>query len=221
MLTAHDTLGSPSSHRQTAHIGRDRAITTTVKRLGLALAVALILPECRVHADLTWDFSYDIGPKASNIAQASGTLTTTDTPSGGPYTLTGITGTISYEATTWTITGLINPGGFFDNDNSLTPTSPYLSGNGLAFLATPQGSSTATSFLVFDDGGEYAQDSLTQVGTEVDKLFGRPPDNQFTLTPAAAVPEPSTAIVASLGAVAFIAYGCTRRRRALRRQAVA
>jgi hypothetical protein len=46
--------------------------------------------------------------------------------------------------------------------------------------------------------------------------------SEFTLTPSGpVVPEPSTAMVAGIGAVAFIAYGCSRHRRAQRRQAAA
>ena len=183
------------------------------------MAVALILPECRAHADLTWNFSYDIGPKRSNTTQASGTLTTLDTPAGGPYTLTGITGTISFEGTAWTINGLINPGGFFQNDNSLSPTSPHLSEGGIAFSATPQGSSTATNFLVFYSG-VYWQDSLAPGSNETDKLPGTFV-SQFTLSPASAAPEPSSAVLASFGAIAFIVHDRIRRRRAQRRHAAA
>jgi hypothetical protein len=46
------------------------------------------------------------------------------------------------------------------------------------------------------------------------------PNSPFIVA-TAAVPEPSTAIVACFGAVAFIAYGWSRHRRAQRRQAAA
>jgi hypothetical protein len=50
-------------------------------------------------------------------------------------------------------------------------------------------------------------------------FFG--PNFDAVAAAVSAVPEPSTAIVAALGAVAFIAYGWSRHRRERRRQAVA
>ena len=50
------------------------------------------------------------------------------------------------------------------------------------------------------------------------------PDGSLTvqiISPAAVVPEPSTSIVAVFGGAAFLAYGWSRRRRELRRQAAA
>jgi hypothetical protein len=111
-------------------------MTTIIKRLGLALAVALILPEFRAHADLTWDFSQTVSD-GTDTSVVSGTLTTTSTPAGGPYTVTGIMGTWSFDAVSLTIQGLIAPGGLGGNDNMLSPVAPFLSNSGISFTVPP------------------------------------------------------------------------------------
>jgi hypothetical protein len=62
----------------------------------------------------------------------------------------------------------------------------------------------------------YTGGSLEPGAATIDTLAGQLLTGQ--LTPAA-VPEPSTAIVACFGAVAFMAYGWSRHRREQRRQA--
>jgi hypothetical protein len=186
-------------------------MTNNFKRLGLTMAVALLLPECCAHADLTWDFSYTVTARSVSTS-ASGELTTTSTPTGGPYTVTGISGTFTFGTVSESITGLIPPNGFLGNDNQISPTAPFLDSSGISF-AVPS----------FNDGGVQVSDVeilfrptlsiyTSNIGTS-GGFFSVPGSvvSEFQLTPAtaASVPEPSTAIVAVFGAVAFLAYGWT------------
>jgi hypothetical protein len=74
-------------------------------------AVLGLLLVGRAEAELIWNFSYDVsdGVKTSS---ATGTMTTTDTPDGGPYLVTAITGQETLNGVVETITSLIAPGGY-------------------------------------------------------------------------------------------------------------
>jgi hypothetical protein len=188
-------------------------MTHNLKRLALALAVALLLPEWRAHADLIWDFSYTVS-NGSDTTGASGTLTTTSTPSGGPYTVTGITGTWTFDTVTESITGVIAPGYFSGNNNLLSPSAPHVGVGGISFSVP---STTISGILItsvnifYDDPFSY----YTSLAADTRHLrVDGTNTSLFSLTPASttAVPEPSNAIVAVCGAVAFIAHGWFRRR---------
>jgi len=87
-------------------------------------------------------------------------------------------------------------------------------------LAVPQGYISGSTVSATDtfDNSNFTTLGLT-AGTYT-YTWGTGPNQTLTVQigPAAAVPEPSTAIVAVLGAVAFITYGWIRRRRQQRRQ---
>jgi hypothetical protein len=81
-----------------------------------------------------------------------------------------------------------------------------------------------TSFLTSGGGNGYAGGQLYELNGSGNFVADPQSDSNFTLsgTPiSAAVPEPSTALVAVVGAVAFLAYGWSRHRREHRRQAAA
>ena len=201
-------------------------MTNNLKRLGLALAVALILPASRAYADLNWDFSYTVSDGTNTSGVSMGTLTTTSTPAGGPYTVTGISGTFTFDNITESIAGLIVPNNFAQNDNLLSPTSPFVNQNGISFsvpIVTVEGNQIDAVNVFFNNDNTFYSVAtgnnpsnsaeFSVVGTSV---------STFQLTPVTSVvPEPSTAIVAVFGAVAFLAYGWSRHRRAQLRQAAA
>jgi hypothetical protein len=92
-------------------------------------------------------------------------------------------------------------------------------------IFTPVGYTSGSALTTTET---YTNQTLTSLGITPGTYtwtWGSGADaDSFTLQigpAAAAVPEPSTAIVAVFGAVAFIAYGWTRHRRGHRRQAAA
>jgi hypothetical protein len=99
--------------------------------------------------------------------------------------------------------------GLDGNNGRLVTPQGYISGTQLMGTATFSGTTISTLGLnkgtyVYTWGSGSAADSLTvRIGT------------------VSAVPEPSTAIAAVFGAVAFVGYGWSRRRRDQRRQAAA
>ena len=175
-------------------------MTTTLKRLILALAMTLILPECPAFAGLIWDFSYTVSD-GTNTSGASGTLTTTSTPTGGPYTVTGISATWTYDNTvSEPISTLVALGGFDNNDNLLSPTSPFITGNGISFeVPTTTIAGDSINQINIYCSNEYNQQLGNNGSFELDVLGSS--ISEFTLTPATAVPEPSTAVLAAIGAV--------------------
>jgi hypothetical protein len=86
------------------------------------------------------------------------------------------------------------------------------------------GSITDETFFTFTISSSATPGMYSGTVTLMDETTGMSNDASFNLTlqaAASAAPEPSTAIVAAFGAVAFIAYGWSRHRRAQRRQAAA
>jgi hypothetical protein len=91
---------------------------------------------------------------------------------------------------------------------------------------TPLGTSNAPLALgqqTASFGASFQTDNTWVFISSSDSRESRPfyGISQVLTVPGTAVPEPSTAIVAVFGAVAFIAYGLARKRQAHRRQAAA
>jgi hypothetical protein len=190
-------------------------MTTNFKRLGLTVAVALLLPECCAHADLTWDFSYTV-TSHSDSSSASGQLTTTSTPTGGPYTVTGISGTFTYDNVSESITGLIPSNGFLGNDNQISPTAPFLDSSGISFAVpsfTDNGVQISDVEILFRPNLSLYETNIGSSASFYSFLGGVVGEFHLAPATAASVPEPSTAIVAAFGAVALLAYGWSRHRR--------
>lgn len=139
----------------------------------------------------TFLFTFD-----GTTIDASGTLTTEDTPTAqGGFLITGITGTVGTAA----ITGLLAPGTFGGNDNLLfVGRDPLLSFGGFSFTADGSNNIFATTQLTGGFG------LLRPDGTIV---AGR-----FSITPqqAGAIPEPGTWALMLLG---FGFVGAALRRR--------
>jgi len=119
---------------------------------------------------------------------ASGVLTTTDTPnSGGFLTITDITGQRNGSA----ITAILAPGSFpndnppngVPNDNLFSATEPFLTFNGFSYLVGSQ----PENVFFYPTVGQYA---------ETDDPNGDPVNyrilNNFSVQAATPVPEPSS-----------------------------
>lgn len=166
------------------------------------------------------------GSPANLFVYAGGTLTTTDTPVNGALTITGITGTRTtnwymgvylHPAETDTITGLIPPdpsnplGLTTPTDNLLYPNrNPVINGGGFAFTLNCQycgdyGIAPAGIVQISGQGpGDYTElgSSGINVGTSL-----------FTLTPAAATPEPAPFVFFGLAGFAAVLYRSGLRRK--------
>ena len=164
------------------------------------IAIAWSSPTSNAKAAL-FDFSYSFSTTdtlhfPTGFSSASGQLTATD-QGGGIFLATGITGLWNGE----TITGLLSPLAFLDNDNLLLPSAPkVLDFAGISFL-TADNTKVNVFFLPAMPGGanSYVEDSVI---TGLEFAFGP----NFTLT--AAVPEPSTWVMMLLGfaGIGFMAY---------------
>lgn len=142
----------------------------------------------------TFLFTFD-----GTTIDASGTLTTEDTPTAqGGFLITGITGTVGTAA----ITGLLAPGTFGGNDNLLfVGRDPLLSFGGFSFTA--DGSNNIFASSILGGFGLLRPDDTFVAGT-------------FSITPAVipppvgAIPEPGTWALMLLG---FGFVGAALRRR--------
>jgi hypothetical protein len=132
-----------------------------------------------------------------------------------------IDGTLSLSAPDTAITGLAvfqaplmgTPGGSFTLPTANDPSISF------PLTATYNGPIVDITVSATDPAGTYNFGWIAAFGNG-----GAQPNAHFSVTlvnQAATVPEPSTALVAALGAVAFLAYGWSRHRRAQRRQAAA
>jgi hypothetical protein len=181
---------------------------------------ALLMSTLVTRADLLWDWSYQTSESFTSglFFTGSGTLTTSSTPSDGFYTVTGITGTWTLSpgdnpGPTYTITGLISPGGdgglnssVGQNDNLLALGSPQLTNYaGIGFTD----SSGATDAIYF--ANNEGPDGAYRGGTDPS---GTPAFDDVAFFTAAPVPEPSSwaMFVGGMGALLF--FVARRRRRA-------
>ena len=133
----------------------------------------------------TFDFSYQIGDSNFGIF-ASGVLTTADTQVNGAYSITGITGsrTVTFGSSqlTQTITGLLYPDTAYGAKNLLYVDSPYLDDSGFTYT------------LEGGFGGDDFQGDVNFAyfnGAYYEPIEG-PGAGSLTLTPASAVPEPTS-----------------------------
>jgi hypothetical protein len=148
----------------------------------------------QANATLLFDFSYT----GLGIA-ASGNLITTDTLVGGHYTVTDITGTRNGI----TITALLAPGTFENNDNLLFPGGPLLSDGGISYVA---GGSNFNFY--FDDFVSIGCDTL-QYKEATGGTCNGDPIISLSITQDA-VPEPGTLALFGVG---LFGLGFIRRRR--------
>jgi hypothetical protein len=163
-------------------------------------------------AVLDWNFSFSL----DNGDSASGIFVTQDTPSGGPYLITSLTGTISGNPMT-----LLSPDSSF-NDNLLYTTQPYLDGIGLGFVAE------GFQWAVFSSGGVVVDSWCNNANSGLDHQCNdateNPPDpggsvTEFSVSPLVtpSVPEPSTWALMLLGfaGLGFAGYRKVRKSRAV------
>jgi hypothetical protein len=165
-------------------------------RLGVAVLALLAGSVASANARL-WSFSYDFGlPNLGADVTASGVLTTSDSLNpDGSYTITGITGTRTYNGEIEIITALIAPGGYAGNDNELFPFPHLPFSNDL----TDHGFSYSFSGpLNGDDGGTQvnvfflSHDFLQMENLYVENSPDVGQSSSFTVSPIVAVPEPTT-----------------------------
>jgi hypothetical protein len=144
----------------------------------------------------------------------------------GTITTNGATGTQlpTTDITSWDIT--IYHGGFpgltFNPSSTIIPDSTFDATNTTITLSSPP------SFITMTTGSpQFNFISWAHNTTSINFQAGHMELTIFntdlpSTTPIATVPEPSSAVLASIGAVvAFLAYGWSHHRRAQRRQAAA
>ena len=181
----------------------------------LFLTTAILAAACGLCADRananTFSFSYQLGNENFGVS-ASGTLTTTDTPINGAYTITGITGsrTVSFEGTpdaTQAITGLLQPDTAYGSTDLLYTDAPYLDDSGFTY--------TLQSGSVGDDFNGDVNFSYFN-GAYQEPIEGLAHSGSFTLTSASDTPEPASFGLLASAVLAALGFCITRRRTATR-----
>lgn len=161
----------------------------------LSLAFVLVAAIQSAQAD-SINFTYTIpGNGTTTVAvSASGTFTTSAfDPLNQDWTITGITGTRTFDGITQDITGLVAPGGFNQNNNLLYLNAPQVDLNGFSFLVDGAG----------DDGLGHVnfffsknQSAYTEAADNVG--FGT-----FSISPTVGTPEPASLALVGLGLTAI------------------
>ena len=163
--------------------------------IGACLLAATVLASPASAATFLFTFEGD------GSADASGTLTTEDTPNiSGGLLITGISGT--YRGAP--ITALLAPGTFGGNDNLLFPDAPSLLRFSFTFLSgAPQPANIFATTLVASGYGVLEAGENIAAGTFTATRVQTPP-------PVGAIPEPDTWALMLLG---FGFVGAALRRR--------
>jgi PEP-CTERM motif len=206
-----------------------RRLTRTFASLILVVMVAV----ADARADITITFE-QVGTNVVETGTGAIDLTGLTSGSTGPLAVpplnpsqgTAITGLATFPTMLTIYTGFTGPSSFGSGGNATpnTETGDIL-GISAHFgdLAVPAGYTSGTSLSATDtfDSSTFSSLGLT-AGTYTYRWGTGGTDHTLTVQigPAAAtvVPEPSTALVAMVGAVAFVTYGWRLRRRQQRRQ---
>lgn len=121
---------------------RVRALLKKILPMAAVIAVAPA-----AHAQLLWDYSY-----SGSGVSGNGYMTTTGTPIGGAYTITGVSGTRDAQPVESLLapgTYLASGGGVLISDNLLYTGSPYLGYGGFTVA------SGSDLYNVYNVGGQY------------------------------------------------------------------
>jgi len=168
----------------------------TRHRLALLPVIALLLAPAGRGMAAVYDWAATTG-----TGTAAGTFITQDTPLGGPYLITGMTGTIEGVA----VTGVVPAGtivGGVAVDNLLYMPGPFLDWPGVGFtLAAPIGGDTIGAFFYDSAGPNYGYANTAH------------PFQGITLSSFTVSPIPAPAGLPVLG-VGLLGLGFARRRRA-------
>jgi hypothetical protein len=207
-------------------------MANSAKRIGLALAMVPIAMAVLFGGDARADLNITIQQVGNDVVTtATGSLDITGVPIygngyGTPFLIpviaavgVGSTSSLHYEE----FQGVSGPTSF-GSGGIFSPSSgsgDVIALNGAYHLiAVPWLYVSGTSLSGTDT---YDNQTLSSLGLTPGTHTYTFADNNITvqISSAAAVPEPSTAVVAVFGAVAFLSYGWSRRRRAQRRLAAA
>ncbi|WP_017654135.1 hypothetical protein [Fortiea contorta] len=178
----------------------------SIATAGVAVGLAGVAIPSSAQAAQLFNFDYSSSSFGSFSLSASGTLTTTDLDTAtNRYTITGITGTRTFNGTTEDILGLIAPGGFQGNNNILSANYPFLDDNGFAFnVGSGEVNVNGATFM-----GLFSQylDNTDGMGYVLDTF------NVTKVTNAQPVPEPTTVAAAIASGAGLIAARLKRRQK--------
>lgn len=145
---------------------------------------------------LTWSFLYRDIATGGLAIETSGTITSSDTPSGGPFSILNLTG-----ARNGLAIALLAPGAFAGNDDLVSPNDPHVTYSGFSF------SDGSDSFNLYWSGTDYRECStLPGAGCLGAATDGPAVILQF----AQAVPAPGSLSLVGLGLLALLLASAQR-----------